>query len=225
VVHILAVDDDDETLELVERALQREGHRVLAVRTPAQALKALDQSSFELMILDVMLSDASGLDLCVQLRQAGIELPILFLSARGAVAARIEGLNAGADDYLAKPFALRELFARVRALGRRGPAVRPERVIVGELSLEFTARRARASGHEIPITQREWDILRALADAKGRVVLFDVLLERVWGEATESARASLDVIVSRLRKKLDAAANRAAIRTTRGVGYSLEIDP
>jgi len=114
---------------------------------------------------------------------------------------------------------------RVRALGRRGSAVRSSRLVLGALSLDFDARRATAAAREVPVTQREWDILRTLADAQGRVVAFHVILERVWGDVTEGARASLEVMVSRLRKKLDDAAGRPIIRTARGLGYSLEIDP
>lgn len=221
-MRILCVDDDEETLDVVRRALERDGHTVLAARDPASALTALASARVELVVLDVMLEHASGLDLCAQLRKDGLEAPILFLSAAGKVDARIAGFDAGGDDYLAKPFALKELVARVRALGRRGPSVRARVVQLGMVRLDFDARRATAGDSEIPITQREWDILRALADGQGRVVPFDQVLETAWGEATESGRASLEVIVSRLRKKLDAAAGRPVIRTTRGLGYALE---
>lgn len=223
-MRILVLDDDEETLDVISRALSREGHHVVATRTPDEASARLVEAAIDLVVLDVMLENASGLDFCAELRQDGHEFPILFLSARGAVNARIEGLDAGGDDYLAKPFALRELVARVRALGRRGPAVRARKLVLGSLTLDFDARRATVSEQEIPVTQREWDILRSLADARGAVVPFDVVLERAWGEATESARASLEVIVSRLRKKLDTAAGRPVIRTARGLGYSLELD-
>jgi len=221
-MRILVVDDDAETLEVIERALEREGHRVASVRTPAAALATLAEGPVDLMVLDVMLEEASGLDLCARLRRDGYELPILFLSARGAVTARIDGLDAGGDDYLAKPFAIRELLARVRALGRRGPSMALRTLTVGALSLDLDARRATTAGREVPVTGREWEILRALADAKGRVVAFDALLERVWGEVTEGNRASLEVLVSRLRKKLDAPAGRPLVRTVRGHGYRLE---
>ncbi|MGB8221043.1 MAG: response regulator transcription factor [Polyangiales bacterium] len=224
-MRILVLDDDEETLEVVERALGREGHQVLASRTPDEARRLLESTAVDLLVLDVMLEQASGLDFCRSLREDGFEAPILFLSARGAVNARLDGFDAGGDDYLPKPFALRELVVRVRALGRRGSAVRSSRLDLGALSLDFDARRATAAASEVPVTRREWDILRTLADAQGRVVAFDVILERVWGDVTEGARASLEVMVSRLRKKLDDAAGRPIIRTARGLGYSLEIDP
>ena len=224
-MRILVVDDDDETLEFVSRALERDGHRVTAAQTPAEAVARLGDAGPDLIVLDVMLGEASGLDLCATLRRTGCMVPILFLSARGAVNARVDGLDAGGDDYLAKPFALRELLARVRALGRRGPPARPQRLALGAVTLDFDARQATSSASEVPLTRREWDILRALAEDRGRLVAFDDLLDRVWGEASDGARASLEVIVSRLRKKLDSAAGRPTIRTARGVGYALEIDP
>ncbi len=224
-MRILVLDDDEETLEVVERALGREGHQVFASRTPDEARRLLESTAIDVLVLDVMLEEASGLDFCRSLRKDGFEAPILFLSARGAVNARLDGFDAGGDDYLPKPFALRELVVRVRALGRRGSGVRSSRLDLGALSLDFDARRATAAAREVPVTQREWDILRTLADAQGRVVAFHVILERVWGDVTEGARASLEVMVSRLRKKLDDAAGRPIIRTARGLGYSLEIDP
>jgi len=223
-MRILVLDDDEETLEVVERALEREGHRVFVARTPDEARPLLESTGVELLILDVMLEHASGLDFCRSLREDGFEVPILFLSARGAVNARLDGFDAGGDDYLPKPFALRELVVRVGALGRRGSALRARRLDIGALSLDFDARRATKPSGEVPVTQREWDILRTLADAQGRVVAFDVILERAWGDVTEGARASLEVMVSRLRKKLDEAAGRPIIRTARGLGYSLEVD-
>lgn len=218
----LVVDDDEETRELVGHALQREGHSVVFAPSAEAAQVAIESTRFDVVVLDVMLGQDSGLALCAQLRRTGNETPILFLSARGTVHARVEGLDAGGDDYLAKPFALRELLARVRALGRRGPARHPRLLNIGALVLDFDTRRATAQGRELPITNREWAVLGILADAGGRVVPFDDVIEQAWGDAAEGARASLEVIVSRLRKKLDAAAECVVVRTLRGCGYALE---
>ncbi|HET9959333.1 MAG TPA: response regulator transcription factor [Polyangiaceae bacterium] len=223
-LRVLLVDDDEETLELVGKALTREGHEVLCARTAEQANQLLAQVPIEILVLDVMLQQGSGLELCAELRQRGNQVPILFLSARGTVNARVEGLEVGGDDYLTKPFAVREVVARVRALGRRRPLTRDMHVSVGSLTLHFAERRAVAHDQQIPITRREWDILRALGNARGRVVAFDELLEQAWGEVTEKGRASLEVIMSRLRRKIDAAAGRPLIRTVRGHGYALELD-
>ncbi len=224
-MRVLVLDDDDETLEVVAHTLTREGHAVVATRSASEAMAALLGATFDLLVLDVMLEGESGLELCARLREDGFAAPILFLSARGAVSARVDGLDAGGDDYLPKPFALRELVARVHALGRRGPITRAAVLELGDLRLDFDARRARARGEELPVTEREWDILRVLADARGRVVPFDTLLERVWGDATEGTRASLEVILSRLRKKIDGVAPHPVIRTVRGAGYALETKP
>jgi two-component system OmpR family response regulator len=139
------------------------------------------------------------------------------------VGARVEGLSAGGDDYLPKPFAVKELVARVRALGRRGPLSRPERTVVGGVAIDLLARRAERGGEELPLTAREWAILELLLARAGHVVPFDELLESLWGEASTRARASLEVIMTRLRKKLhDGTANRV-IRNVRGVGYRLDL--
>ena len=223
-MQVLVVDDDEETRELIGGALRSDGHASVLVASAPAATKALTVAAFDVVVLDVMLDGMSGLDLCGQLRRRGVHTPILFLSARGSVHARVDGLDAGADDYLTKPFAVRELLARVRALGRRGAHAPLRTVRAASVTLSFDARRAEVSGVEVPITAREWDLLRVLAEAQGRVVAFDDILERAWGEATERARASLEVIVSRLRRKLQGSEGGTALRTVRGLGYALEIE-
>lgn len=224
-MHVLIVDDDEETLELVASALRRDGHRSTEASDAASARRAVAEAKFDVIVLDVMLGASSGLHLCAEIRRMEVATPILFLSARGTVGARVDGLDAGGDDYLAKPFAVRELLARIRALGRRGPSLRADTVQSGEVLLDFTARKAFVAGTEVPVTSREWDVLRVLADARGRVVSFDDILERSWGEASEKTRASLEVIMSRLRRKLAVDGGRELIRTARGLGYSLEAAP
>ncbi len=224
-MHVLVVDDDEETRELIASALRRDGHRSTLAIDPAAALQAIASATFDVLVLDVMLGPASGLELCAELRRSGLQAPILFLSARGTVGARVDGLDAGGDDYLAKPFAVRELLARIRALGRRGPSLRPTRVRAGEVALDFAARRAFVGEREVPVTSREWAVLAVLADTRGRVVSFDDILERAWGEVSGGTRASLEVIMSRLRRKLDLPGGRGLIRTARGLGYALEQDP
>ncbi len=222
-MRVLALDDDDETLDLIGGALRRAGHDVVLVSDSASAQRACKEDAFDVVVLDVMLGESSGLDLCASLRRGGLATPILFLSARGTVRARVDGLEAGADDYLPKPFAVRELVARVKALGRRGPALRKLIWRLRSVVLDFDGRHASVAGVEVPITAREWELLRVLAEAGGRVVAFDDILERAWGEASEGARASLGVLVTRLRKKLEDDAGESVIRTSRGHGYALAI--
>jgi two-component system OmpR family response regulator len=222
-MNVLVVDDDEETADFVARALNREGFVTTIAADRARAEVELTARRFDVVVLDVMLPDGSGVDLCRSMRASSSTTPVLFLSARGTVGARVEGLSAGGDDYLPKPFAVKELVARVRALGRRGPLSRPERTVVGGVAIDLLARRAERGGEELPLTAREWAILELLLARAGHVVPFDELLESLWGEASTRARASLEVIMTRLRKKLhDGTANRV-IRNVRGVGYRLDL--
>jgi two-component system OmpR family response regulator len=222
-MNVLVVDDDEETADFVARALDREGFVTTIASDRARAEAEMTARRFDVVVLDVMLPDGSGVDLCRSMRASSSTTPVLFLSARGTVGARVEGLSAGGDDYLPKPFAVKELVARVRALGRRGPLSRPERTVVGGVTIDLLARRAERAGQELPLTAREWAILELLLARAGHVVPFDELLEALWGESTTRARASLEVIMTRLRKKLhDGTANRV-IRNVRGVGYRLDL--
>jgi two-component system OmpR family response regulator len=222
-MNVLVVDDDEETADFVARALDREGFVTTIASDRARAEAEMTARRFDVVVLDVMLPDGSGVDLCRSMRASSSTTPVLFLSARGTVGARVEGLSAGGDDYLPKPFAVKELVARVRALGRRGPLSRPERTVVGGVTIDLLARRAERAGEELPLTAREWAILELLLARAGHVVPFDELLEALWGESTTRARASLEVIMTRLRKKLhDGTANRV-IRNVRGVGYRLDL--
>lgn len=218
---VLVIDDDEEACALISRALGRAGHAVSAAHSAQAAHAALLAGAFDVMVLDVGLPDGSGLTLCRHLREADIRTPILFLSARGSVSARVDGLEAGGDDYLVKPFALKELHARLRALCRRGPALRPRVLSAGDRIIDLGARRATRCGVEVPLTAREWDVLEALAALRGRPMGYDDLLEAAWGDVSDSARSSLEVIIARLRRKLDGPDEPSLIRTLRGTGYAL----
>jgi DNA-binding response OmpR family regulator len=219
-MRVLVVDDHPETRTLVARHLERASHGVVAVGSSAAAAAALAEAPFDVVVLDVMLPDGSGVELCARWRADRVEVPILLLTARGSVRSRVEGLEAGADDYLGKPFALSELGARVTALGRRGPRLRERVVKVGPLVVEFEARRVRVRDKTIALTAKELSIVEFLAGRRNRVVARDELIEGVWGELSESARASLDVLVMRIRRKLGPDAE--LLRTVRGLGYALE---
>jgi DNA-binding response OmpR family regulator len=219
-MRILVVDDHLETRQLVARNLERAGHGVKAVGDCADASSAIAEAPFDVIVLDVMLPDGSGLDLCHRLRLEGVEVPVLLLTARGAVRSRVEGLEAGADDYLGKPFALSELRARVTALGRRGPRLRERVVEIGPVIIDLEARRVTIDRKTVPLTAKELSIVGFLASRRGRVVARDELIEAVWGDLTESARASLDVLMMRIRRKFGDHA--PLLRTVRGLGYALE---
>jgi DNA-binding response OmpR family regulator len=219
-MRVLVVDDHADTRQLLTRSLERASYGVKAVPSCEEAEAALEQGSFDVIVLDVMLPDGSGIDLCERLRVAKRQVPILLLTARGEVRDRVAGLDAGADDYLVKPFAVLELLARVKALARRGPVMRDRAVAFGPVVVDLEGRRVRVAGQEIPLTAKELAIVEVLAARRGAVLTRDRLVESVWGEVSESAQASLEVLVARIRRKLGAGA--AALRTRRGVGYSFE---
>jgi len=207
-MRILVVDDHPETRQLVARHLERASHAVTAAGSCSQALSAISEARFDVLVLDVMLPDGSGIDLCARLRAERVEAPILLLTARGSVRSRVEGLEAGADDYLGKPFALSELRARVTALGRRGPRLRERVVTIGPIVVDLEARRVRIDEKAVPLTAKELSIVGFLASRCGRVVSRDELIEAVWGDLTESASASLDVLIMRIRRKFGDHAER-----------------
>jgi two-component system OmpR family response regulator len=224
-MRILVVEDNAEVRTFVETTLRQEGHDPRAVATRAEAEEALREGSFAGAVLDWMLPDGSGVELCRAMRQAGDETPILMLTARGDVEDRVAGLDAGADDYLKKPFAAAELRARVRALLRRGPRLTDPIVRIGPVTIEFAAHRATSPKGEIVLTAREFAILEELARARGRVLPRSSLLLSVWGVDDAAASGSLEVLIARLRRKLATAGAPDAIRTMRGVGYSLRGEP
>jgi two-component system OmpR family response regulator len=217
VVHVLVVDDNSELLELVRTSLEREGHVVSSAKTVAEATRRIDSDTFDVIVLDIGLPDGSGLDACRSARDKGIATPILILTANAAVDRRVEGLDAGADDFLAKPFAVAELRARVRALGRRRGVPSARTWAHGSAELDFAKRRATVDGREVPLTAKEWRILDVLVRARGNIVSRAHILDEVWNEGDTSAAASLDVLMTRIRKKLGS----DAVRTVRGEGYAL----
>lgn len=219
---ILVVEDDVETRGLLRAALEERGYAVDAVGLAAAADRAVRAGGADAVVLDVWLPDGDGTQLCRAWRRAGLSLPILMLTARTEVAARVDGLDAGADDYLGKPFAMAELRARLGALLRRG--TRPLRQHVlrqGKAVVDFARRQAWLDGREVPVTRRELAVLERLAEQPGQAIPREDLLESIWGEATAEAAASLEVMVARLRRKLDPEGGGRLIRTVRGFGYAL----
>ena len=217
-MRVLVVDDEVELLELVARSLRADGHRVETANTAKQATFALSDGTWDVVVLDLGLPDGSGLEVCRQARARGLTTPILVLTAQTAVEDRVESLDTGADDFLAKPFAIAELKARLRALGRRREL--PAAVVWrrGEVELDFPRRVATVARVEVPVTAKEWNILEVLSLSRGRVVSRARLLEEVWGDDSESASSSLEVLITRIRKKLGG----ELVRTVRGEGYALD---
>jgi two-component system copper resistance phosphate regulon response regulator CusR len=175
--------------------------------------------AWDVIVLDVMLPGGSGFDLCTLLRQRGIRTPILMLTARDTVDDRVAGLDAGADDYLTKPFAFRELLARVRALARRGPALVPETVTVADLEVDFGSRSVRRGGRPIQLTAKEFTLLEFFLRHAGQVVDRAAITAHVWDENHDPFTNVLEVLIRRLRRKIDDAFEPKLIHTLRGAGY------
>ncbi len=211
----LVVEDDPETRAFVVAILEEVGVDVIAVGSLAGARASERRQPFDLVVVDRMLPDGSGLEWVRELRTGGGVVPALLLTALREVAHRVEGLEAGADDYLGKPFSPLELKARVRALLRRGQRA-PRRLEEGPLRLDVDRREAFVAGAEVPLTEREFRVLERLVSSQG--IPRDELLEEVWGEATPETSASLDVVVSRMRRKLANWGLPDAIETVRGYG-------
>jgi len=219
-MRIVLVEDNPRVTEVVEAALRGAGHVVQAARTRAEAAALFGQESFDLAIFDIGLPDGSGLDLCRSVRAQGLDLSILVLTARTDVSDRVDGLDAGADDYLGKPFSVAELLARVRALGRRGPHWSESVRAYDGLKIDRDRRVVTVDGEPAALTPREFEIVCLLAWRDGRVASRDEILEMVWGDATEGGAASLEVLVARIRRKLARPGRGEVIRTARQAGYA-----
>ncbi|HTV24571.1 MAG TPA: response regulator transcription factor [Polyangiaceae bacterium] len=215
-MRILVIEDDGVIQGAVVRTLRAEGYAVTPAADLATAREAA-AAGVDLVVLDLRLPDGFGLDFCRELRQSGSAVSVLVVSALTRVAMRVESLDAGADDFLPKPFAIAELRARVRALGRRGHGPRGQVIVIGEAVLDFPGRYATRDGESVPLTAREWHILEFLARRSGRVVQHADLLEGVWGEVNDALADTLTVLVGRLRRKLGV----HVIKTVWGEGYAL----
>ncbi|UQA63918.1 response regulator transcription factor [Polyangium aurulentum] len=215
---ILVVEDNKKLASFLSRALTEEGYVVDVVPDGATAIGQIQSLPYDLVILDWMLPEVDGLSVCRTVRQKGCQVPILMLTARAEVPERIAGLDAGADDYLAKPFDLGELLARVRARGRRG-AGGEATVRVGPLALDRAERRATLDGRKVDLTPREFALVAYLAREAGRVVPRTELLAKVWETRFDPGSNVVEVHVKNIREKFGAHA--ALIETVRGVGYKL----
>jgi DNA-binding response OmpR family regulator len=219
-VRILLIEDDPELGKGLQQSLAQSGYAVDVARTAQAARNACDAMRYEMLILDLGLPDADGLDLLRSLRERGVAAPVLILTARGELNDRIAGLDAGADDYLAKPFALGELEARVRALSRRGSESAPTLLHLGRLSFDTATRRAHVEGADLDLTARELAVLEVLLRRPRALTSKEQLFDSLYTWDSEANLSAVEVYVSRLRKKLEPAG--VVIRMFRGLGYRLE---
>jgi two-component system OmpR family response regulator len=217
-MRVLVVEDEPKMAALVHRGLVEEGHAADVAGQGEDAVWMAEAHPYDAIVLDVMLPGMSGYETCRTLRNAGVWTPVLMLTARDAVEDRVAGLDAGADDYLTKPFSLVELFARLRALARRGEVERPTEVVVGNLRLDPASRRVWRGEQEVQLSPKEFALLETFMRRPGQVLSRLQLLEHAWDFAYEHRSNVIDVYVGYLRQKL----GRDAIETVRGAGYRLD---
>jgi two-component system OmpR family response regulator len=219
-VRILIAEDDRETAEFIQRGLEELGHNPVVAPNGLDALHLLSTEPFDIAVIDRMLPDLDGLSVVRRARSADIELPVLLLTALGRIEDRVDGLEAGADDYLVKPFAFSEFAARVNALARRRP-LQPEvtRLEHAGISMDLLKRQVTRDGTPIPLQPREFRLLEELMREGGKVVTRTMLLERVWNYHFDPQTNIVDTHISRLRSKLNEGDKTDPIETVRGVGY------
>ncbi len=218
------MDDDPDVRDSLERALRHAGYAVTTAVHGADALDSVARSPVDLIVLDVLMPMVDGFDACRRLRERGDATPVLVLTARDGIDDRVTGLEVGADDYLVKPFALRELIARVRALLRRSQA-RHDVLGYADLTLDVTTRTVTRDGQVIPLTRIEFGLLELLLFNAEQVLSYDVILERVWGYGEAPASNALQVFVGFLRRKLEDGGRSRLVHNVRGVGYILRAAP
>jgi two-component system copper resistance phosphate regulon response regulator CusR len=220
-MRILVVEDDPKLAELLARTLREQAYAVDTTADGEAALYSAAINPYDAVILDVTLPGRSGLEVCRDMRARGSRVPVLMLTARDAVRDRVTGLDAGADDYLTKPFAIEELLARLRALMRRGPEMLPSTITVGDLVVDTRSQTASRAGVRLSLTSKEYAMLEHLARNAGRVVGRAELCEHVWDENHDPFSNAIEVYINRLRRKIDEGAATRLIHTRRGAGYLL----
>jgi DNA-binding response OmpR family regulator len=221
-MYVLVVEDERRLAQLIRRVLEEEGHTVDTAHDGDEGLTMALDASHDVIVLDIMLPGRDGISLCRELRQQKVDTPVILLTALDGVDDRVRGLDAGADDYLPKPFAFQELLARIRALGRRKVQARePSELAVDDLVLDLRRRRAQRGKRTIELSPKEFSLLEYLMRNDGRVVTRTQILDHLWGYDYDSESNLVDVYVAYLRRKVDKGEERSLIRTVRGVGYAL----
>lgn len=221
-MRVLVVEDEPSVAHIVKRALEHDHHNVELASDGANGLGLAESDQFDAIVLDVLLPEVNGIEVCRRLRAGKVHTPVLMLTARDAVEQRVQGLDAGADDYLTKPFAVAELQARVRALGRRRGETEDEVLTSGALALDAARHEVRLAGEPVELSRREFMLLEYLLRNKGRVLTREQILDNVWGYDFAPGTNVVDIYIHYLRKKLEKGRKSRLFRTVRGVGYSLE---
>lgn len=222
-MRVLLIEDDSELAEVVASGFREIGFETTCARDFADGQMRAVLGTFDVIILDVMLPGGTGFDLCRYVRKRGVTTPILMLTARDTLDDRVTGLDVGADDYLTKPFAFRELLARVRALSRRQPAIAPKIVRIADLTVDLESRRVNRAGDSIELTAKEFALLEYLALNCDQVLGRAAISAHVWDENHDPFTNVLEVLVKRLRRKIDDDFEQKVIHTVRGAGYRLGV--
>jgi two-component system copper resistance phosphate regulon response regulator CusR len=219
---LLVVEDEQKTVNFLKRGFGEAGFVVSVATDGMEGLRLIQEGPFDLIVLDLMLPGLDGLRLMTWLRGAGVQTPVLILTAKDSVTDRVMGLELGADDYLVKPFAFSELLARARTILRRPPLREPATLRVGDLELDVTGRKATRAGRRLDLTAREFALLSLLVRRAGEVLTRTLIAQSVWDMHFQSDTNVVDVSVRRLRSKVDGPFPQKLLRTVRGVGYVLE---
>lgn len=223
-MRVLLAEDDARLADALRRGLRELGMEVVVARSAAEARERLLFAVHDVVVLDVMLPDGTGFDVCTFARNRGIGTPILMLTARDAIGDRVRGLEQGADDYLTKPFAFPELVARIRALGRRSNSLLPERVTVANMTVDLVSRQVVRAGRGIVLTAKEFALLEFFIRHQDAVVDRTAITAKVWDENHDPTSNTLEALIRRLRAKIDDACEPKLIHTIRGAGYRFGLD-
>lgn len=223
--HLLIVEDEQRLARLMKRVLEEEGHVVDLAADGEDGFLLGAEDGFDAIVLDVLLPGIDGFTVCRRLRAKGVQTPVLMLTARGSVEDRVAGLDAGADDYLTKPFAFEELLARIRALTRRPPAIAGGTTLgADDLTMDLTRHEVRRGSRVIPLTAKEYALLEYFLRHQNQVLTRSQILDHVWGYDAEPGSSTIEIYIHYLRNKIDRDAKRPLLHTVRGVGYALRTE-
>jgi DNA-binding response OmpR family regulator len=221
-VYVLVAEDERRLSQVLRRVLEEEGHTVDPAYDGEEALAMAIDGSHDVVVLDVMMPGLNGFEVCESMRRNKIDTPVIMLTALDSIDDRVRGLDAGADDYLPKPFAFQELLARIRALGRRKVQARePDELSLDDLKLDLRRRRAERDGKTIELSPKEFSLLEFLLRNEGRVVTRTQILDHLWGYDYATDSNLVDVYIAYLRRKIDKGFDKKLVRTIRGIGYAL----
>ena len=222
-MRILLVEDEPRMANVIAKGLREQSYAVDVAQDGEEGLYQTSVNDYDLIVLDVLLPHTDGFDVCRELRKRGNVTPVLMLTARAAIDDRITGFDAGADDYLTKPFSFRELLARIRALLRRDPQLRPDVLEIGDLVVDSANHRVSRAGIEVQLTAKEYALLEYLARRAGQLVSRAEIAAHVWDDSFDPFSNSIEVYMNRLRKKIDGSNRTKLLHTRRGEGYILDV--